>query len=165
MRPRINGQIRTPKVRLIDEKDKQIGIIETRRALQIAQSRDLDLVEISPKTNPPVCKILDYGKYQYHKQKKEQKARQKQKKTGIKGIRLSPRIGKHDLEFKARQADKFLSKGHKVKIELILRGREHAHLDLAFQEMDEFRKLLEEKTKIEQTPRKMGHRIIMILSK
>lgn len=139
--------------------------METRRALQIAQDRALDLVEVSPRAQPPVCKVLDYGKYQYRKQKQEQKAKQKQKKTGIKGIRLSPRIGKHDLEFKANQADKFLQKGHKIKVELILRGREHAHLDLAFRELDEFRKLLEEKTKIEQRPRKMGHRIIMILSK
>ena len=162
---RINEQIRTPQVRLIDENGEQIGILDTRRALLIARERKLDLVELVPQSRPPVCKILDFGKYQYQKQKREQKAKRKQKKRGIKGIRLSLRIGKHDLEFKARQADQFLEKGHKVKIELILKGREHTHLDLAFAEMEKFRTLLEKEVRLEQKPQKRGDRITMILAK
>lgn len=160
----VNNAIRAPKVRLIDEHGQQIGIIETRRALKIARERGLDLIEISPQAQPPVCKIIDYGKYRYQIQKKEQKARKKQRKTSIKGIRLSLRIGKHDLEFKARQADKFLKKGHKVKVELILKGRENAHADLAFAELKTFQETLKHEVKVEQRPKKMGNRIIMILS-
>lgn len=162
---RINYQIRAPKIRLIDEKGTQVGIVETRRALEIARKKGLDLVEVAPQTQPPVCKIIDYGKYQYQKQKQAQKAKKKSKKTIIKGIRLSLVIGKHDLEFKARQAQKFLSEGHKVKVELVLRGRENMHLDLAYQELENFQKLIEEKVKIDERPRRLGNRIIMILTK
>jgi len=149
----------------VDENGKQIGIVETRRALEIAQNKGLDLLEVSHNLNPPVCRILDYGKYQYQKQKREQKAKRKIKKMELKGIRLSFNIGKHDLEFKAKQADKFLSEGHKVKIELILKGREHSHLDLAFQELRAFQSLLQSRFKLEQSPRKLGDRIITILTK
>lgn len=162
---RINQQIRTPKVRLIDEKGEQIGIVETKRAFAITRKKGLDLVEVAPNANPPVCKILDYGKYQYYKQKQTQKAKKKQKKREIKGIRLSLRIGKHDLEFKAKQAIKFLDQGHKVKAELMLRGREHRHLGLAKKALKDFQKLLGDDIKIEQRPHKLGSKIIMILSK
>lgn len=152
-------------MRLVDENGKQIGIVETRRALEIAQNKGLDLLEVSRNLNPPVCRILDYGRYQYQKQKREQKAKRKHKKTELKGVRLSFNIGQHDLEFKAKQTDKFLGEGHKVKIELILRGREHSHLDLAFQELRTFQALLQSKLKVEQAPRKLGNRIITILAK
>lgn len=163
-RVRINHEIRVPQVRLIDETGKQIGIIETGRALEIARERGLDLFEVSPQAQPPVCKIVDYGKYRYQKAKQEQKARKRQKKTGIKGIRLSVRIGQHDLEFKARQANRFLEQGHKVKVELILRGREHAHTDLAFAELAKFKEMLKDRVKVEQPPRKLGNSVNMILA-
>ena len=151
-------------MRLIDEKGEQIGIMETRKAIEMAQSKGFDLMEISPQAVPPVCKILDYGQYQYQKQKKEQKAKKKHKKTILKGIRLSFNISKHDLEFKAKQAEKFLTRGHKVKVELLLRGREHTHLDLAFSELKTFQQLIQTPIKVEQFPKKLGDRIIMILA-
>ncbi len=161
---RINQEIRVPQVRLIDETGKQIGIIATSRAQEIARERGLDLLEVSPQAKPPVCKVIDYGKYRYQKAKQEQKARKKQKKTGIKGIRLSVRIGQHDFEFKARQAEKFLAQGHKIRVELILRGREHAHTDLALAEIRKFQANLKHPIKVEQSPRKLGNSVTAIFS-
>ena len=107
-------------------------------ALEIAGSNSLDLVEISPKAEPPVCKIMDFGKYQYQKSKEDRQQKSKQKKSDIKGIRLSIRTDSHDLNFKKVQTEKFLTKGNKVKIEIILKGREKAHADLAKQNLTEF---------------------------
>lgn len=161
---RMNNNITAPSVRLIDENGVQVGVIDKNEALRLAQEKGMDLIEVSSKINPPICKILDYGKYRYQKQKQEQKAKKKQKKSQLKGIRLSLRIGKHDLEFKARQAEKFLNEGHKVKIEIILKGREFTHLDLAFQELKNFQSIIAVPHKIEQFPKKLGDRIISVLS-
>lgn len=137
---RTNEQIRVPEVRVIDENGKNLGILKTYQAIQIAQERGLDLVEVSSKTQPSICKIIEYGKYQYLKEKKEKKT--KQKKSELKGIRIGFATSVHDLETKAKQSEKFLKKGHKVRIEMRLRGREKAHKDIAKEKLDKFLEMI-----------------------
>ena len=137
-RYRVNEKITAPQVMVIDEKGENLGVMETPQALQLAQEKELDLVEVFPKAEPPVCRILDYGKFQYKQDKQRHQAKLKQKKTGTKGVRLGLRTDVHDLDFKRRQAEKFLLKGNKVKIEMILRGREKAHKDLAKENLTRF---------------------------
>ncbi|MCH7758951.1 translation initiation factor IF-3 [Patescibacteria group bacterium] len=161
---RVNNRISVPKVRLIDENNVHLGTLETEKALKIAQDKGLDLIEISPKADPPIAKITDFGQFKYSLKKKE-KEQKKQKKIGeVKGIRLTPRIGKHDLDFRVEKAKKFLSQNQKIKIEMILRGREKAHFSLARDLINQFISLLGEEVKIEQLPKKQGHRIIALLS-
>lgn len=123
---------------VISDDGKQLGVMSLSSALALALERELDLVEVSPNLNPPVCKIMDYGKFIYkiEKQKRQQSA--KQKRVGTKGIRLSVRIDKHDLEFKARNAIKFMEKGHKAKIDMFLKGREKANIDFARNKIESF---------------------------
>ena len=142
-----------------------MGVLDTEKALALAKERGFNLIEISPKAQPPVCKILDYGRYKYQMMKKEQKLRRKQKKSVVKGIRISLRSSEHDLAFKAEQADKFIKQGHKVRIELVLKGREWTHRDLAKKRFDEFIKKMEEKIKIEQEPKKQRLGLAMIITK
>lgn len=142
-----------------------MGILATEKALASAKEKGLDLIEVSPKTQPPVCKILDYGKYKYQLMKKEQKLKKKQKKVAVKGIRVSLRTSKHDLAFKARQADKFVKQGHKVRIELVLKGREWTHRDLAKKRFDEFIEIMKEKVKIEQEPKRQRLGLAIIITK
>jgi translation initiation factor IF-3 len=132
----------------------QLGIMTVPQALEIAKSEMLDLVEISPKADPPVCKIMDFGKFQYQKSKEDRQQKSKQKKSEIKGIRLSVRTDDHDLDFKKIQTEKFLTKGNKVKIEIILKGREKAHGDLARQNLIEFINNISIPNKIEQEIKK-----------
>jgi len=136
--------------------------METPKALDLARGKGYDLVEVSSISKPPVCRLLDFTKYKYKKDKQIRKHKAHQKRREIKGIRLSLRIGPHDLKFKAERAEKFLSQGHGVKVELILKGREHAHTDLARDIMKNFSKMIE-KAEVEQEPKKQGNRIIMIL--
>jgi translation initiation factor IF-3 len=159
---RINTQISAPKVRLIDENGKFLGIFETKEALKIAQEKGLDLIEVNPKESPPVAKILDYGLFKYQEEKKEK--RQKAKQIEIKNIRLSLRISKHDLEIKANQAKKFLTEGNKVRIEMILKGRENVHLELAEKVIKDFLNLLGEKIKIEQPLNRQGSKLTILIS-
>lgn len=161
---RINNNLRSQKVRLVDEKDKHVGIIETEKALNMAKEKELDLVEISPKAEPPVAKILDFGRFKYDLQKKEKQQKKQKKASEIKGIRLSPRIGKHDLSIRTEQAMSFLSQGQKIKIEMILRGREKAHFNLAKDLINDFIASLDNNIIIEQPPKKQGGRIIAIVS-
>lgn len=135
---RVNEQIRVPFVFLVDADGTVTESMPTEQAIARAKEQELDLVEVSPKATPPVCKILDYGKYLYAEGKKEQKAKSKQKKVETKGIRLRLRTDTHDLDFKRAQAEKFLTHGHKVKIELVLRGREKALPDKARDALREF---------------------------
>lgn len=161
---RINNKIRAANVRLIDEEDNHIGAIQTEKALKMAREKGLDLVEISPKADPPVAKILDFGKFKYELQKKE-KQQKKQKKIGeIKGVRLTPRIGKHDLSVRTEQAKTFLSQGQKIKIEMVLRGREKAHFNLAKNLIKDFITSLGDEIRIEQYPSRQGSRITAIIS-
>ncbi len=118
-----------PQVRLIDGED-QVGIISTREALDLARSRGLDLIEVSPQAEPPVCKIMDFGKYKYHQQKVDHKQRVRSRSNELKTVRLSPRIGPHDLETKVNQARKFFEKGSRVKFDVIFKGREIAYMDI-----------------------------------
>ena len=135
---RINEAIRVPKVFLIDDNGTQLGEMPTNEAFAMAQDQGLDLVEVSPKAQPPVCRIMDYGKHLYQQSKQIRVAKAKQKKVEIKGVRIGLRTDSHDLEFKKAQSEKFLRQGDKVKIDIVLRGREKAHQDLARQNLQNF---------------------------
>jgi len=138
----INNQIRAREVRVVDETGKQLGVFALQEALQMARERNLDLIQVTEKVMPPVCKIGDYGKYFYSLQKKERKAKIKTKTGELKGIRISFGISVHDLETKAKQAQKFLEKGYKIKLELILRGREKALGNFAKEKVNQFMEIL-----------------------
>ena len=141
-----------------------MGNIETSKALAKAREKGLDLVEVSPKADPPVAKILDFGQFKYDLKKKDRQQKKQQKSGLTKGIRLTPRIGKHDLELRTNKVEKFISEGYKVKIEMILRGREKAHFDLAEQKIKEFIDSFGEKIKIEQAPKRQGSRLIALIA-
>lgn len=147
---RTNENIRVPKVLVISESGESFGELSVPEAIQIAKEQSLDLVEVSPKAKPPVCKIMDYGKYLYQQSKQLRVAKAKQKKVEIKGIRLGLRTDTHDRDFKKAQAEKFLRQGNKVKIDIILRGREKAHQDLAQSNLKGFIALIETPFKIEE---------------
>ena len=163
-KPLINNWIRASSVRLIDDTGKQVGVVPLQDALQMARERNLDLIQITEKVEPPVCKILDYGKYLYRLRKKEKKV---QKSTEIKGIRLRFNISSHDLETRARQAEKFLKKGDLVKVEMLLRGRERRLSGFAREKIDQFIKVLDEiiPIKIERELKRGGRGLIMIISR
>lgn len=163
-KPRVNNQIRASKVRVIDIDGKQKGVMLLQEALQIARERGLDLVQVTEKVEPPVCKIVDYGKYLYSLQKKEKKSR---KKAGqLKGIRLSFGISDHDLKIRVKQAEKFLKKGNKVKVDLILRGREKALGDFAKEKVEKFIEMLKESVpiKVERELKRRPRGLTMIIS-
>ena len=160
----INEQIRDREVRLIGEDGEQLGIMSAREALKIAQEAELDLVKISPGAKPPVCKIIDYGKYRYELARKEKEARKKQRTIDVKEIRLSPNIDTNDLNTKANQAKKFLAKGDKLKVSLRFRGREMAHLDVGREILNNFYKTLEEVAVVDKNPKMEGRSMVMFLS-
>jgi len=162
-RLRINEAIKVPKVLLIDDGD-MIGEVPIEEAIERAKKKDLDLVEVSPLSSPPVCKIMDYGTYQYNQKKKDKKQKKTQKQTETKTVRLSIRTERHDLDVKAKQAKKFLEGRNTVKVVLIFRGREMAYGDLALTKMAEFFKLLEDVANIEQHPKRQGYQMTMILN-
>lgn len=162
---KFNEAIRAPIVSVIDEDGNSAGEMNIRDALIFSRERHYDLVEVSPKANPPVVKLIDYGEYKYKKEKQEQKNKARQKKTDTKGIRLSIRISKHDLEFRKKRTLEFLAEGHKVKVELSLKGRERQHYDLAFEKMKEFITALGEEIKLEQPTQRQGGLITAIITK
>ncbi len=164
---KINEKITAPEVRLLDADGKMHGIVKLKEALQIAEDQGLDLIEVSPKADPPVCKILDHGSFKYQKVKEAKKQRAKSKEVDIKGIRLSLRIGANDMDVRRKQATKFLEKGNKVRVELILRGREKAHRDRATEVMNDFVKLLKEdfELRVEQPVKQAGGRMHMIIAR
>ena len=165
-RPLINNQIRAPQVRLVDETGKQAGVVSLQEALQTAKERGLDLIQVTEKATPAVCKIMDYGKYLYWLQKKEGVA--KTKKGGeLKGIRLGFNISLHDLETRAHQAEKFLKNGQKVRIEMILRGREKGLLGFAEGKVNQFLEILGKliPIKIERGLKKEMKGFTMIIAK
>lgn len=151
-------------VRLIDHLGENRGVVATREALQMAYDAGLDLVEISPTAVPPVCKILDFGRYKYESQKKAAEARKKQKVIEIKEIKLRPGIDDHDLGVKMRAMRTFLEEGDKVKVTMRFRGREFAHQDLGMKLLDKVREDLVELSKVEQFPRMEGRQMIMVLA-
>ena len=138
----INEQIRDKEIRLIGENGEQLGIMSAREAMKLAQEADLDLVKIAPKAQPPVCKIIDYGKYRYELARKEKEAKKKQKTVEVKEVRLSPNIETNDLNTKVNNAKKFISKGNKVKVTLRFRGREMAHVQQSKHILDDFAQML-----------------------
>ncbi len=163
-KPYINNQIRASQVRLIDENDRQVGVVPLKEALQAAWAKNLDLVQVTEKTVPPVVKIVDYGKYLYALQKKEKSAK---KTSEVKGIRLSYNISGHDMEFRASQAEKFLLKGDKVKLELRLRGREKAFGNLSKDKVAQFLEILGKLIpyKVDKELKREQYGFTMIISK
>ncbi len=137
-RYRVNQWIRLPQVQLIDQFGKPRGVVATSEALQMARESGLDLVEVNPSVRPSICKIMDFGQFQYKQKKLLQQQKTKIKKTEVKGIRLSLNIGKHDLEIRQNQVVKFLNEGHQIRIEIVLKGRERQHADLARQVIENF---------------------------
>lgn len=161
---RINRGILVPEVRLVGAKGENVGVVSTADALLMAEAADLDLVEVSPLAQPPVAKILDFSQFKYKQEKEIQRQKVKQKKQEMKGIRLSLRIGQHDQNVRLEHACRFLEDGDKLKIELILRGREHQHQDLATKVIQEFVKALQLRYKltVEQGITKQGGRLSFI---
>jgi translation initiation factor IF-3 len=162
--PRVNEQIRVPKVRLVDAEGEMVGVVSTQEAINKAASSGLDLVEVSPNADPPVCKLLDYGKYKYIQQKKANEARKKQKVISVKEVKLRPNIDTHDLEVKMKNVHKFLDAGDKVKFTLRFRGREMAHQELGLNLLNNIKEELSEEVKVEHQPKLEGRQMIMIVS-
>ncbi|WP_089411336.1 translation initiation factor IF-3 [Amphiplicatus metriothermophilus] len=162
--PRVNDQIRVPQVLLIDETGEKRGVVPTREALEIAIQAGLDLVEVSPNSQPPVCKILDYGKFKYQQQKKKAEAKKKQKVVEIKEIKMRPNIDQHDYEVKTRAIRRFFSEGDKVKVTLRFRGREMAHQERGLELLQRVQAEFEEIAKVEQTPKLEGRQMMMVLA-
>ena len=160
----INEQIRDKEVRLIGENGEQLGIMPAKDAMKLAKEANLDLVKIAPTAKPPVCKIIDYGKYRYELARKEKEAKKKQKITDVKEIRLSPNIDDNDLNTKANQARKFITHGDKVKVALRFRGREMAHTSSSKVILDTFFAMLEDVAIIEKSAKLEGRNMIMFLS-
>ncbi|MEC8643184.1 MAG: translation initiation factor IF-3 [Pseudomonadota bacterium] len=162
--PRINGAIRVPQVRCIDPDGNQLGILDTREALTKAEDFGLDLVEVQPNADPPVCKILDYGKFKYEAQKRANEARKKQKTIDVKEIKFRPNIDEHDYQVKMRNMTKFLNGGDKVKVTLRFRGREMAHQELGANVLARVREETEELAKVEAMPKMEGRQMVMVLA-
>jgi translation initiation factor IF-3 len=160
----INEQIRDREIRLIGEEGEQLGVMSARDAMNLAKEANLDLVKIAPTAKPPVCKIIDYGKYKYELARKDKEAKKKQKTTDVKEIRLSPNIDANDLNTKANQARKFIEKGDKVKVALRFRGREMAHMGMGRQILEQFYQKLEDISVIEKAPKLEGRSMIMFLT-
>ena len=151
-------------MRVIDSDGKQLGILPRREALRLADERSLDLVEVAPQAEPPVAKLMDYGKYQYERAKREREARKSRKEVEVKEVRLRPKTDDHDINFKVRQARSFLESGAKVKIRMRFRGREIYNQDVARQQFDRFAKELEDIAVIEQRPSFEGRTMLMVVA-
>ena len=162
--PRINTQITVPTVRLVKEDGTMVGVTPIREALAMAADAGLDLVEISPNAEPPVCKILDFGKFKYEIQKNRNEARKKQKVIDVKEIKLRPGIDSHDYEVKMRAVTRFLEEGDKVKVTMRFRGREMVHQELGAQVLDRVRTQFDAAAKVEQMPRLEGRQMVMVLA-
>jgi translation initiation factor IF-3 len=163
----LNDRIRALQVRVISDEKDNLGIMDTKKALEMAREQELDLVEINPKSNPPIAKIIDFSKFKYQKEKEVRKQKIKSHVSELKGVRLSMRIGEHDLGIRLAQAEKFLNKGDKVKAEIILRGRERGKAPIAYDVIKKFVTLLEERIPLrhEQEPTRQGSKITVILAK
>ena len=160
----INEQIRDREVRLIGEDGEQLGIMSAREAMKIAQEAELDLVKIAPTAKPPVCKIIDYGKFRYEQSRKEKEAKKKHKTVELKEVRLSPNIDTNDLNTKVNNARKFISKGNKVKVTLRFRGREMAHVQQSRHILDDFAELLADIAVVEKPAKLEGRNMSMVLT-
>jgi len=161
---RINERIRLTPVRLIGEDNEQVGVIETDKAMAMAKEAGLDLVEVSPNSRPPVCRIMDYGKWKYQQKKKEAKAKAHSKQSELKEVRMRPGTDDHDMNIKMDRAREFLEEGHKVQFTMMFKGRQMAHKDIGYRGFQDVAKELEEVAKVEVPPRSMGRRMTMILA-
>ncbi len=148
---------------MIDENNEQAGIVDTREAFERARELGLDLVEVAPTSEPPVCRIMDYGKYLYEQKRKVKLSQKKQHTVVLKEIRLRPKIDDHDRDIKVEHAVKFLEKGHKVQFTMLFRGREMMHVEHGFEIMNEITETLQEKGKLERAAQKLGRRITMVM--
>ena len=160
----MNNRIRSDEVRVINQDGKQIGIVKLAEALGLAEEAGLDLVEVAPMAKPPVCKIMDFGKYKYQQHKRAQEAKKNQRIIHVKEIKLRPKTDEHDLGFKLNHARKFLSSGNKVKITIIFRGREMTHPDIGNELLDRVASGIEDLGVIEQRPKMEGRNMTMILA-
>ena len=160
----INGQIRDKEVRVIAENGDQLGVMPVKEAMKLAQEAELDLVKIAPKAQPPVCKIIDYGKYRYELARKEKEAKKKQKTVEVKEVRISPNIDTNDLNTKVNNAKKFIAKGNKVKVTLRFRGREMAHMQQSKHILDDFAEMLAEVAVVEKPAKREGRSMSMVLT-
>ena len=161
--PRINEQITASEVRLISSNGKQLGILSIREALIQAEDEGFDLVEVSPEANPPVCKIIDYGKYKYEIQKKASQAKKKQKIITLKELKLRPSTDKHDYDFKMKNAKKFISKGDKVKFTIRFKGREMDYMEAAYDLVDKIIEDTKDISKVEQKAKLEGRQMTLII--
>jgi translation initiation factor IF-3 len=162
--PRVNRRIRIPQVRVINDDGEQLGVLPTSEALAMAEERGLDLVEVSPKARPPVCKIMDYGKYMYQLNKRAKEAKKRQHVTVVKEIKMRPKIEPHDYDFKVRHAREFLAAGDKVKCTVIFRGRELAHKELGRRLMERAIEDLSDVANVEVAIRPEGRSMMMVLA-
>src|SRR6266576_1071148 len=162
--PRVNQEIAVPSVRLVDEQGRMVGVVTRNEALTMASDAGLDLVEVAPNADPPVCNILDFGKYKYEEQKKKNEARKKQKIIEVKESKLRPSIDDHDYDVKKRSMVKFIEEGDKVKVTMRFRGRELAHQELGMNVLMRVKEDLDEIAKVEQFPRMEGRQMTMVVS-
>ncbi len=162
--PRVNEAIDAEKIRLIDAAGDNVGVVTLEQALETAYAANLDLVEVSPHADPPVCKVLDFGKFKYEEQKRKNEARKKQKTIEIKEIKMRPNIDVHDYDVKMRSIQRFIGEGDKVKVTMRFRGREMAHQDLGMKVLERVRGDLDELAKVEQFPKMEGRQMTMVMA-
>jgi translation initiation factor IF-3 len=160
----VNEQVTAREVRVINIDGKQLGVMPLREGLRLAAEKNLDLVEVAPGGKPPVCRIMDYGKYRYEQSKRDREAKKRQKVISVKEVRMSPKIDEHDFQVKARNAERFLKDGDKVKVSVRFRGREIVHSDLANKRLLELAERVKDVGAIESPPRLEGRHMIMILA-
>nr|WP_280956778.1 translation initiation factor IF-3 [Acetohalobium arabaticum] len=161
---RVNEKIRAREIRVVDNEGDQIGIMPLKKGLDIAKDRGLDLVEVAPNAEPPVCRILDYGKYKYEQAKKAQKAKQNQNVMNVKEVQMSVKIEEHDFNVKVNMGERFLKNKDKVKVKIKFRGREITHKDLGYDLMEDYYSELEDLAKMETKPKMEGRNMLMILT-
>jgi len=160
----VNWEIRAPEVRVIDADGKQVGILAVKEAIRLAEEQGLDLVEVAPGASPPVCRVMNYGKYKYQQNKRSQEAKKHQTVIHVKEVKVRPRTEEHDYQFKLRHILRFLEEGNKVKVSLLFRGREIAHPEFGREMLARIQESVKEKAVVEQTPRMEGRIMVMILS-
>jgi len=160
----VNEKIRSPEVRVIGHDGTQLGIIPVRKAMELAALQHLDLVEVAPNADPPVCKIMDYGKFKYQQNKRSQEAKKKQTVIQVKEVKIRPKTDEHDLQVKIRHIKRFLEQKDKAKVTILFRGREIAYSDQGFKVLDRIKDELKEQIVIEQQPKMEGRNLIMILA-
>ncbi|PSB22978.1 translation initiation factor IF-3 [filamentous cyanobacterium CCP2] len=162
--PTINERIRFPEIRVIDTDGNELGIMAPKEAVEIAKERELDLVLVSDKANPPVCRVMDYGKFKFEQQKKQRKARKNQHTSKVKEVKMRYKIEEHDYNVRVNRAEKFIKDGDKVKATITFRGRERQHEDLAEDLLKRMAADLQETADIQQAPKREGHRMMMLLA-